>query len=186
MSEQHLHSAYLPLAATRGPETPAASLLDTRTRLERARRFIDDNYFQPLDLDQVAREACFSRFHFVRLFRIMFGITPHQYLMRRRVEKAKEMLIMQKYNVTEVCFEVGFESLGSFSTLFKRISGVPPIAYRAGLFRPVPKSLIWPKALVPYCLISRVLAPPQNRNIREAAPGFVAYAATQPNQGEMS
>lgn len=186
MSEQDQHSGRLPYSGLLSQETPAAGLLDTRHRLECARRFIDNYYFQPLDLDQVAREACFSRYHFVRLFRMMFGITPHQYLMRRRVDKAKELLIMQKYNVTEVCFEVGFESLGSFSTLFKRISGVPPIAYRAGLFRPVPKSLIWPTALVPYCLISRVLAPPQNRNIREAAFGAVAYPATQPNQGEMS
>lgn len=152
-----------------------ASQTDTRTRLDRARRYIDDNYSQPIDLDLLAKQACFSRYHFIRLFRHAFGVTPHQYLMRVRVEKAKEMLIMQKFNVTEVCFEVGFESLGSFSSLFKRISGRTPLDYRAGIYRPIPKSLTWPKLFVPYCLVSRFSSPPENSNIREAASSGSAY-----------
>ncbi|MGB5107711.1 MAG: AraC family transcriptional regulator [Candidatus Zixiibacteriota bacterium] len=184
MPDQNSYPSQFLVVRSRQAISSSAGLIDIRARLEKARRFIDANYHLPIDLDLVAREACFSRFHFIRSFRAVFGITPHQYLMRTRVEKAKELLIMQKYNVTEVCFEVGFESLGSFSTLFKRISGQPPIAYRAGIFRPVPKSLIWPKLLVPYCLISKILGPQQKSNIREALPPSAAHIGPNSNIGD--
>lgn len=104
---------------------------DTFHRLARARRLIDECYNLPLDLDQISKEACLSRFHFLRLFRRAFNKTPHQYLIQRRIEKAKELLTSSRLTVTDVCFEVGFESLGSFSTLFHRQVGHPPVAYRA-------------------------------------------------------
>ncbi|HEY6332118.1 MAG TPA: AraC family transcriptional regulator, partial [Blastocatellia bacterium] len=91
---------------------------DIYRRLCRARAFIDAHYDEPLDLDLIAREACLSRFHFLRLFRTVFKQTPHQYLTERRIRRAKELLAASNMSVTEVCFEVGFESLGSFSTLF--------------------------------------------------------------------
>lgn len=104
---------------------------DTYVRLVRARRLIDECYHLPLDLDQISGEACLSRFHFLRLFRRAFNKTPHQYLTQRRIERAKELLSSSGLTVTDVCFEVGFESLGSFSSLFHKHVGYPPIAYRA-------------------------------------------------------
>lgn len=104
---------------------------DTYRRLARARRLIDECFHLPLDLDQISSEACLSRFHFLRLFRRTFKKTPHQYLTYRRIERAKELLSSSALTVTDVCFEVGFESLGSFSSLFHKHVGKPPIAYRA-------------------------------------------------------
>ena len=99
--------------------------------LWRARALIDTQYAQPLDLDELARTANFSRYHFLRAFRRAFQATPHEYLTRKRVERAKELLEESKLTVTEICFEVGFESLGSFSTLFHNIVGWSPSIYRA-------------------------------------------------------
>jgi len=107
---------------------------DTYRRLMRAREFIDECYDQPLDLEQISGEACLSRYHFLRLFRRAFNKTPHQYLTQRRIEKAKELLSSSGLTVTDVCFEVGFESLGSFSSLFHKHVGHPPITYRAIVF----------------------------------------------------
>jgi AraC-like DNA-binding protein len=99
-------------------------------RLNRARKFIDLCYHLPLDLNEISRHACFSRYHFLRLFRQAFQKTPHQYLVERRIERAKELLIANELRVTDVCFEVGFQSLGSFSSLFHKSVGHPPITYR--------------------------------------------------------
>ena len=104
--------------------------LETLQRLGRARDFIDHCYDHPLSLDQISEKACFSRYHFLRLFRQAFNKTPHQYLIERRIEKAKELLRSDELRVTDVCFEVGFQSLGSFSTLFRREVGHAPVTYR--------------------------------------------------------
>jgi|SRR5207302_11235363 len=119
--------------ASSGSLSSQASLLkpDTYMRLMRAREFIDHSYHLPLDLEQISRAACLSRFHFLRLFRTAFNKTPHQYLTHRRIEKAKELLSSSALTVTDVCFEVGFESLGSFSSLFHKHVGHPPVTYRA-------------------------------------------------------
>jgi AraC-like DNA-binding protein len=103
---------------------------DVLQRLARARDFIDHCYDHPLSLDQISSKACFSRYHFLRLFRQAFNKTPHQYLIERRIEKAKELLGSEDIRVTDVCFEVGFQSLGSFSSLFHKYVGHPPITYR--------------------------------------------------------
>jgi AraC-like DNA-binding protein len=103
---------------------------DVRERLSRARMFIDESYQLPLDLIEISRQACLSRYHFLRLFRDAFHTTPHQYLIHRRIEKAKELLRSRKLSITDVCFEVGFESLGSFSSLFRKRVGQPPTTYR--------------------------------------------------------
>jgi AraC-like DNA-binding protein len=109
---------------------PQSNGSDLHERLCRARRLIDECYDSPLDLKQISQEACLSRFHFLRLFRDTFETTPHQYLIQRRIEKAKELLRSPRLSVTDVCFEVGFESLGSFSALFRRCVGAAPVAYR--------------------------------------------------------
>ena len=97
----------------------------------RARDLSDSRYTQPLDLDELARTANFSRYHFLRAFRRAFHATPHEYLTRKRIERAKELLAQSELTVTEICLEVGFESLGSFSTLFHRLTGWSPSIYRA-------------------------------------------------------
>lgn len=99
-------------------------------RLDRARKFIDLCYDLPLDLDEISSHACFSRYHFLRLFRQAFNKTPHQYLVERRIERAKELLSANDLRVTDVCFEVGFQSLGSFSSLFHKSVGHAPVTFR--------------------------------------------------------
>jgi AraC-like DNA-binding protein len=103
---------------------------DVYERLCRARSFIDLCYDLPLNLDQISSQACFSRYHFLRLFRETFAKTPHQYLVERRIEKAKELLSTNDLRVTDICFEVGFQSLGSFSSLFHKYVGHAPVIYR--------------------------------------------------------
>jgi AraC-like DNA-binding protein len=103
----------------------------TDEALQRARELIDKQYAQALDLDELARTANFSRYHFLRAFRRAFHATPHEYLTRKRVERAGELLAESGLTVTEICYEVGFESLGSFSTLFHKMVGWSPSIYRA-------------------------------------------------------
>jgi AraC-like DNA-binding protein len=99
--------------------------------LRRARDLIDRDYAQPLDLDAMAREAGYSRFHFARAFTAAYGEPPRTYLTRRRIERAKTLLRTANLSVTEICGLVGFESLGSFSSRFRSIVGQSPSDYRA-------------------------------------------------------
>jgi AraC-like DNA-binding protein len=103
---------------------------DLHERLSRARKFIDESYQLPLDLSEISKQACFSPYHFLRLFRDTYDTTPHQYLIHKRIEKAKELLRLRSLTVTDICFEVGFESLGSFSSLFRKCVGDAPNNYR--------------------------------------------------------
>jgi AraC-like DNA-binding protein len=122
----------------------------TREQLNRAREFIDTCYNLPLDLEQISSQARFSRYHFIRLFRSAYAQTPHQYLIQKRIEKAKDLLVSSKMSVTEVCFAVGFQSLGSFSALFHRCVGQPPRVYRARMLaRRQP-----PRPFVPACFLT--------------------------------
>jgi AraC-like DNA-binding protein len=98
--------------------------------LRRARDLMDLRYAEPLDLQQVAAEAGFSKFHFAREFKDAFGESPGAYLSRRRVERAKDMLRSANLTVTEVCMLVGFSSLGSFSWRFSSLVGMSPSAYQ--------------------------------------------------------
>ncbi|HEY1012689.1 MAG TPA: helix-turn-helix transcriptional regulator [Herpetosiphonaceae bacterium] len=119
----------------------------TLRRLLRARAFIAAAADQPIDLALIAREASFSRYHFLRLFRDTFHQTPHQYLTERRIARAKGLLAASQLSVTEVCFEVGFQSLGSFSSLFQRCVGYPPTEYRRRIFQGV---ALYPR-FIPAC-----------------------------------
>jgi AraC-like DNA-binding protein len=128
----------------------------TFDRLVRARRFIDDRFDQPLNLDAIAAEACLSRYHFLRQFQREFQKTPHEYLQERRLERARQLLAAGNHSVTDVCFEVGFQSLGSFSTLFHRVVGQPPATYRARSLVVVPGfGQVGPLVYVPNCFITR-------------------------------
>jgi len=99
--------------------------------LLRAKDLIDRSYGEPLEVRTLAREAFASEAHFIRSFRAAFGETPHRYLQRRRVERAKELLRATGDSVTEISLAVGFRSLGSFSRTFRELVGEPPSAYRA-------------------------------------------------------
>jgi AraC-like DNA-binding protein len=97
-------------------------------RVVQAKLFIDSNYAEKIDLDHISDEAYFSKFHFIRLFKKIYGKTPHQYLTFVRIEKATQLLRNEK-RVTEVCYAVGFESSSSFGSLFKRRMGLSPSAF---------------------------------------------------------
>jgi AraC-like DNA-binding protein len=99
-------------------------------RMLRARDAMDRDFAQPLDIAALARIAIVSEAHFIRTFRATFGETPHRYLQRRRVERAMFLLRETGRPVTDVCLDVGFASLGTFSRTFRAIVGVSPSAYR--------------------------------------------------------
>ena len=104
---------------------------ESNRRLLRARDAMDRSYARPLDIPTLARIAHVSEAHFIRTFRATFGETPHRYLQRRRVERAMFLLVQTDRSVTEICFDVGFGSLGTFSRTFRDIVGVTPSDYRA-------------------------------------------------------
>jgi AraC-like DNA-binding protein len=97
----------------------------------RARDAMDARFDRELDIEALARVSCCSPSHFIRTFRATFGETPHRYLQRRRVERAMHLLRSSPMSVTEVCWAVGFSSLGTFVRTFRRVVGETPTAYRA-------------------------------------------------------
>jgi transcriptional regulator GlxA family with amidase domain len=103
---------------------------EANRRLLRARDAMDRSYAQPLDIPSLAKLAHVSEAHFIRTFRATFGETPHRYLQRRRVERAMFLLGTTERSVTEICFDVGFASLGTFSRTFRDIVGESPTEYR--------------------------------------------------------
>jgi AraC-like DNA-binding protein len=105
---------------------------DRNRRLLRARDAMDRAYAEPLDVRSVAAVAHVSPAHFIRSFRGVFGETPHRYLQRRRVERSMFLLRETDRSVTDICFDVGFTSLGTFSRTFRHIVGETPSAYRQG------------------------------------------------------
>jgi AraC-like DNA-binding protein len=104
---------------------------DLNRRLLRARDAMDRAYAEPLDVRAVAAVAHLSEAHFIRSFRAVFGETPHRYLQRRRVERSMFLLRETDRSVTDICFDVGFTSLGTFSRTFREIVGETPSGYRA-------------------------------------------------------
>ena len=99
--------------------------------LLRAKDLVDARYHEPLDVPALARAAFVSPAHFSRQFRRTFGETPHQYLLTRRLERAAELLRNTDHSVADICLTVGLQSVGSFTTSFRRLYGVSPTAYRA-------------------------------------------------------
>ncbi|HEX6298953.1 MAG TPA: AraC family transcriptional regulator [Acidimicrobiia bacterium] len=133
----------------------------------RARDAIDRDYAQPLDIPTLAGLAFVSESHFVRVFKDTFGETPHRYLQRRRVERAMFLLRETDRSVTEICFDVGFGSLGTFSRTFTAIVGDPPTTYRwrAADWRSIPSCFTraWTRP-------SSLSGPPEQSNFGEAKP----------------
>src|SRR6185312_17007761 len=94
-------------------------------RIVRAKLYIDEHYIEDIDMDGIAGEACLSKFHFLRLFKQIYGLTPHKYVTSLRINRAKELL-RNGIAISDTCYSLGFESLSSFTKLFKRYSDVNP------------------------------------------------------------
>ena len=125
---------------------------DTYQRIVAAKLYIDQNFREPIGLEHISGKACFSRFHFHRLFRQVYKKTPHQYLTRKRLELA-QLLLAENKPVTEVCNEVGFESIGTFSVLFKKEIGFAPQYYRNMAYLKKQEVKSEPLVAIPYCFI---------------------------------
>jgi transcriptional regulator GlxA family with amidase domain len=128
--------------------------------LLRAKDLADARYFEPLDVDDMARAAGLSRAHFSREFRRAFGETPHGYLLTRRLERAAALLRTTDHSVAEVCLAVGWQSIGSFTTSFTRTYGKSPTAYRESF----PPAAAY--AMIPAC-VARFYGRPQRSTFRE-------------------
>ncbi|PAZ13862.1 AraC family transcriptional regulator [Streptomyces sp. SA15] len=131
-------------------------------RLRRVRDRIDREFAQPLDVEALARGVSMSAGHLSRQFRLAYGESPYAYLMTRRIERAMALLRRGDLSVTEVCFAVGCASLGTFSTRFAELVGVPPSVYRAEAARTT--------AGMPSCVAKQVTRPIRNREAKVASP----------------
>jgi AraC-like DNA-binding protein len=138
-------------------------MLPPARHLLRAKDLADARYFEPLAVVDLARAAGLSPAHFSREFTRTFGEAPHQYLLTRRLERAAALLRNTDRSATDICFAVGLASVGSFTTSFRRVYGVPPLTYRA-TFPPAQRHV-----RIPDC-VARAYGRPQNRTFREAKP----------------
>ena len=141
---------------------------DLNRRLLRARDAMDRAYAEPLDVRAVAAVAHCSEAHFSRSFRAAFGETPHRYLQRRRVERSMFLLRETDRSITDICFDVGFTSLGTFSRTFHEIIGETPSSYRAGNGPMVAPNCVQMWAMRPRVSVSEA-APPRPRRRIDAA-----------------
>ena len=130
--------------------------------LRRVRDRIDREYAQPLDVEALARGVNMSAGHLSRQFRLAYGESPYSYLMTRRIERAMTLLRRGDLSVTEVCFAVGCSSLGTFSTRFSELVGVPPSTYR--------REAAEATAGIPACVSKQVTRPIRNREAPLAEP----------------
>jgi AraC-like DNA-binding protein len=143
-------------------KTSAAPHLRDLALLRRVRDRIDREYARPLDVEALARGVNMSAGHLSRQFRLAYGESPYAYLMTRRIERAMALLRRGDLSVTEVCFAVGCSSLGTFSTRFMELVGVPPSIYRRDAARAT--------AEMPPCVTKQVTRPVRNREARGIKP----------------
>jgi AraC-like DNA-binding protein len=154
----------------------------------RARDLLYEVHDEPLTVEEVARAACISPAHFIRLFDAVFGRTPHQFRIDARLDHARRLLARGEHSVTDVCMAVGFSSLGSFSDLFTRRIGASPSAWRRRIHALAPSPAALPGVLYPGCLslmgrlpasafsqFSRSVSPPARSDFRNA------YQADKPH-----
>jgi AraC-like DNA-binding protein len=119
-------------------------------RIVQGKLFIDGHFAERIDLDNIADEAYFSKFHFIRLFKSIYGQTPHQYLIRVRIENAK-LLLARDSSISDVCFSVGFDSVSSFTGLFKKVAGITPSAYQQQQLQRIDDIAATPLKFIPNC-----------------------------------
>jgi AraC-like DNA-binding protein len=129
-------------------------------RLCRSRDYLAAGLDQPLRLADAAREAYLSPYHYHRLFAHTFGETPHEFLTKLRIDRAKRLLARDQLPVTDVCFAVGYESLGSFSTLFRTMVGYSPSVYQRAIRRIFPVAALAIHRFVPNCYLVNFGASP--------------------------
>jgi AraC-like DNA-binding protein len=139
------------------------AFLPPARHLLRAKDLADSRYFEPLGVGDLARAAGLSRAHFSREFRRAYGESPHAYLLTRRLERAAALLRATDRSVADICFSVGLQSVGSFTTSFTHTYGLSPTAYRAQF----PPAAEW--ALIPACLV-RFYGRPQHSTFGEDRP----------------
>lgn len=125
---------------------------DIYQRLVAAKVYIDENYQEAINLELVSKKAFLSRFHFHRLFRQVYNRTPHQYITQKRLNRAKDLL-SENNAVVDVCASIGFESVGSFSVLFKKEIGFAPQYYRNQAYKKKLEQLAQPRVAIPHCFI---------------------------------
>jgi AraC-like DNA-binding protein len=142
--------------------TAEAQRLSDLAWLRRVRDRIDREYAQPLNVEALARGAHMSAGHLSRQFKLAYGESPYSYLMTRRIERAMALLRRGDMSVTEVCFTVGFSSLGTFSTRFTELVGVPPSVYR--------HRAAGEMAGIPPCVTKQVTRPIRNREAPVTTP----------------
>lgn len=133
-------------------------------RIVAAKNFIDENYHQPIHLEQISGQACFSRFHFHRLFTRIYRRTPHEYLTAKRLQHAKVLLENEGISIQEICNSVGFESPASFSLLFSKSNGISPQYYRNLAFIKSKLAKKQPERFIPNCIIQNMVV--KNSNIQ--------------------
>jgi AraC-like DNA-binding protein len=121
-----------------------------------AKMYIDENYQEAIDLDAISRSACLSRFHFHRLFKKTYHRTPHQYLTQKRLDRARHLLA-ENLSISDVCSRVGFESLASFSSLFKKEIGFAPTYYRNMAWLKKKKQAERPRDFIPHCFLMNIV-----------------------------
>lgn len=143
-------------------QSAEANRLRDLARLRRVRDRIDREYAQPLDVEALARGANMSAGHLSRQFRLAFGESPYSYLMTRRIERAMALLRLGDLSVTDVCFAVGCSSLGTFSTRFTELVGVPPSIYQ--------RETTGAMAGIPPCVVKQVTRPIRNQEARQTEP----------------
>lgn len=148
-----------------GTSSEVQRLLDL-ARLRRVRDRIDREYARPLDVEALARDVHMSAGHLSREFKRAYGEAPYGYLMRRRIERAMALLRIGDLSVTEVCFAVGCSSLGTFSTRFSELVGVPPSTYRRDPASAGPLSPGAATGGIPACVEKQVTRPVRNREAR--------------------
>lgn len=142
-------------------DLPSDQRLADLALLRRAKDRMDREYAEPLDVERIARDIGMSAGHFSRQFRQAYGEAPYSYLMTRRIERAMALLRRGDLSVTDVCFAVGFQSLGTFSTRFSELVGMPPSAYRDDPTRATDG--------IPSCMAKQVTKPVRNREATPAA-----------------
>lgn len=115
------------------------------------RDYLQKHFSEPFDLTKVAKHACMSQYHFSRVFTAVFGESPNAFVARLRIEKAKNLLVTEKYSIGEICDNVGYTSIGSFSSLFKKMVGMSPLQYRRKLWNLSDEPLSFPMQSIPLC-----------------------------------
>ena len=138
--------------------------LDELVRLRRVRDRMDREFAEPLNVEELARGVQMSAGHLSRQFKLAYGESPYSYLMTRRIERAMALLRRGDMSVTDVCFEVGCSSLGTFSTRFTELVGVPPSVYRSQSANATMG--------IPPCIARQITRPIRNEEAQPAAPAY--------------